>query len=181
MWRTIIIIFTTSLLGFSIGFGIANAVLNGSFNVWKPLGRPPGKATAIVDGYGSTVVIKTEDGKLYRSSSTGWVEIAPPLEKSIGWQFDCSGLPEPPTPPGKVIAVEKGTTYCLEDRNQYYYILLEDNTIWMWNYSISMLGAAFILRIYPLLGLFTGFLIGVAITIALWMYSLGRSRIHGKE
>lgn len=124
MWRTIVIILITSLLGLFIGFGIANATLRGSFNVWQSLGRPPGKATAIVDGYGSTVVIKTEDDKLYRSSGTGWVEIGPPLERSSGWQFDCDGLPRPPTPPGKVIAIEKGSTYCLEDRNQYYYILL---------------------------------------------------------
>ena len=144
----------------------------GSQSRWRSLGAPPDGGAEIVTGDRDVVYVRTATGSIYgcehRSSSAPgncWIEAEGPLSVDPEARFDrrlYKGEVEPPT--GTVVDTLDVTVWYAEDAFETLYFLLEDGTVWKWDYDVGSYWTLVILFLGPLAGAAAG----IAIAVVLW-------------
>ena len=128
-------------LGLACGFGVYQWLI--SARHWQTLGAPPEKAVAIVTGNRDTLYVQTDTGRLYACTNTStdapencWRESPPPEPSNRFVRFD-ENLDAFVTraPPGKVVDTLDVTINMADFPLRTRYVLLEDGTLWWWDYD----------------------------------------------
>jgi hypothetical protein len=136
------------------------------------LGRPPEGGVEIVAGDINVVYVRSEAGKVYgceHSNSTDdscWLEAQKPYDVDPEATHDnrlFQGDVEPP--PGEVVDALEVTVWQAEDAFETRYILLEDGTMWKWEYDVGAYQSLSILILGPIAGLG----IGIIAVFILWL------------
>jgi len=144
----------------------------GAFSHWQSLGAPPYSGVDIVTGDIGVVYVRTAAGNIYgcmhkrkRVADNCWYEAQEPLSVDRKATFDnrlYQNEVEPP--PGSVADMLDVTVWHAEDAFETRYILLEDGTVWKWEYDMGAYFSLFILILGPLAGL----ALGIMVVVILW-------------
>ena len=154
---------------------------SGWFEPWKPLGKPPEKAVKISYYEGNVKdylpFVETTDGIVYFYSNS-----LSNNQKNYWVKTDFSELPikktypcykvdpfDVPKPPGKVIDMVEfescwvGLAVISATTTQHNFVLLEDGSVWAWEYSHPIpIFAFFSVVVHTIIGAALGLLVGVA-------------------
>jgi len=126
----------------------------------------------IVTGDIEVVYVRTEAGKIYGCKHGGrekakdcWVEDHEPLRVDSKARFDkmlYQGEIDPPI--GTVLDTLDVTVWYAEDAYETHYVLLEDGTVWKWEYDVGFYLGFFIIILGPIAGL----AIGLVVVVIMW-------------
>jgi hypothetical protein len=157
----------------------------GAFSRWRSLGQPPGTGVDIVTGDADVVYVRTATGLVYRcdhgetrAAEDCWDYAQEPLTVHSKARLGTSvyqGELEPP--PGTVVDTLHVTIWYAEDAFETRYVLLEEGTVWMWQYDVGAYWTLSILLIGPAVGA----AIGIVAVIVLWARAGLRSRRRRRE
>jgi hypothetical protein len=139
----------------------------------------------IVTGDASVVYVRTATGRTYRcdhgkTAAVGdcWDSAQEPFSIHNRARLDTTLFQrELQPPPGTVVDTLNVTIWYPEDASETRYVLLEDGTVWKWQYDR---GAYWTLMLL-LLGPVVGGAIGIVAAIGLWVRAGLRSRQHRQE
>jgi hypothetical protein len=172
-------------LGLTGGAAYIWARQTGAFSRWRSLGQPPGTGVDIVTGDHDVVYVRTATGSIFgcehretRAPDDCWEDAQEPLSVDSEARFDTRLYErEVEPPPGTVVDTLYVTFWYAEDAFEIRYVLLEDGTVWKWEYDVgSYLNLAILL-----LGLAVGGAIGVVAVVVLWVRAGLRSRRRHQE
>jgi hypothetical protein len=145
----------------------------GAFSRWQSLGAPPGRAVNIVTGDLDVVYVRTAAGVIHgcvRAEAyepvNCWGEAQEPLLIDPEARFDerlYAGEVKPPA--GTVVDTLSVAVWYAEDAYETHYALLEDGTVWKWEYDTGGYWSLLILVLGPLAGLAAG----IAVSVVLWV------------
>lgn len=133
----------------------------GAFSRWRSLGAAPGHAAEILSGDADVVYVRTTAGNIYRCTHWAkpvagdcWQDAQGPLYINPDATFD-QGLfrGEPNPPPGTVLDSLHVTVWYAENAYETRYVLLEDGTVWTWEYDTGGYWLLFIIMLGPAAGL----------------------------
>lgn len=152
---------------------------SGWFEPWRSLGKPPERATRIsYDGEGLPLV-ETSEGTSYVCSTplsakqkNCWVKVdVSQLQTKEVYPCDEVDPIAVPKPPGKVSDTVKFEScphrgLMFSTTRQHNFVLLEDGSVWMWEYSHSVPGFAFFdIYIHTIVGTVLGLILGVVVAV----------------
>jgi hypothetical protein len=137
------------------------------------MGSPPGSAVDVLSGDRSVVYVKTASGSIYACEHHGaridkdcWHLTNEPLtidsHAKIG-TYVFEGQVK--SPPGPVVDTLDVTVWRGEDAFETRYALLEDGTVWKWQYDVGAYWTLGILLLGPAAGLVLGALLAVALLV----------------
>ncbi len=145
----------------------------GTFSRWQSLGAPLDRAVDIVTGDPDVVYVRTATGTIYGCVHAEayepvncWIEAQEPLLIDPEARFDqrlYAGEVKPPA--GTVVDTLYVTVWYAEDAYETHYALLEDGTVWKWEYDVGGYWSLLILVLGPLAGLAAG----IAGSVVLWV------------
>lgn len=168
--QRIIFLIVVSIVGFLGGYYVADGIVQGRFIRWEILPTPPGKIVGIFTatygaGIESVVIIHTQEQKIYRYDplSLAWKEIDIHENYVEKQQYHCTSF-SPPALPDEIIHRFADTDVCLETKNQKYYVVLADNSVWQWSHTVSYM-ASILYYGYSGIGLIAGLLLGIVILV----------------
>ena len=163
----VIVIISSCSLAF-VGCSIGGMETRGSFEPWHPLGVPPEQATKIYYAhYENTPFVETVNGNFYQcthfrqsSSENCWNKVNR-SDLEIIDSYPC--IPDVhfnvPSPPGEVLDMieVQGCAGGLGGMSttQHNFVLLEDGSVWGWNYDHSSFSGIIIVG-YIFEGLYWG-------------------------
>ena len=166
-------------LGLACSLAYSTLRQAGDLSRWQSLGGPPEGGAEIVAGDPGVVYVRSKAGQVYgceppQAVAGGcWREAREPYQVDPKAVYDSpvyQGEVEPP--PGNVVDRLDVTIWQAEDAFEARYALLEDGTVWKWEYDV---GAYFSLGLL-LLGPAAGLAIAILAAVALWLgVGLGRS------
>ena len=176
--RSIFIVAILSVAGFFAGLQISEWSSNFASSArsaeWVNLGIPPSGAKVVHIGQHGGFLIEGNNGVFYycqwvgNNSSCRW-QIQTASEADLGINdSDHLEWTDIPSPPGDVISEAAYAFSGGEVVLQSNYAVLDDGSVWLWEYSVSgmdQLGRG--LSIIAL-GLISGLIIGVTVSIMLW-------------
>ena len=138
----------------------------GTLSQWRSLGAPPGAGVDLVTGDPDVVYVRTTSGDVYGCRHRGsgpprdcWERAQEPLSVDPQARFDqrvYQGEVQPP--PGRVLDTLYVARWYAEDAFETRYVLIEDGTVWKWEYDVG--------GNWSLLILLAGGLAGVALAMA---------------
>ena len=170
---TAIVLLALPCLGLVGSVSYFSARKAGVFSRWRSLGMPPGGGVGIVTGDISVVYVRTGAGAVFGCSDHRgrklpddcWREGREPYGIDRKAAFDSrvyEGEAKPP--PGTVVdSLEVSIRYgdaAFETR----YVLLEDGTLWKWEYDVSAYGDLGTIVLGPLAGM----ALGIVAVIVIW-------------
>ena len=145
----------------------------GAFSRWQSLGAPPGRAVNIVTGDRDVVYVRTAAGVIYGCTHAEayepvncWGVAQEPLLVDRKARFGVrlyTGEVKPPA--GTLVDTLHVTVWYAEDAFETRYALLQDGTVWMWEYDRGAYWTLLILIVGPLAGL----AVGIAASVLLWV------------
>ena len=159
----------------------------GKFEPWNPLGKPPKKAVKIFFHKDNSPFVETADGTIYLCSHSllhngedCWIETDySKIETKASnpcYQVKPFNVSKPP---GKVIDMVEfescEPTGFSANFKQHNFALLEDGSVWTWEYSRRTLG---IFRVfsYAVVGIFLGGIPGTVIAAICFYINLNKGR-----
>ena len=129
------------VFGCSGGFVAAKLSALGLFEKWVYLGAPPDGGVEILDSYGSEIIVRSANGQVYSCSTrpgrSCW--------KTIEWPPQVTGYRElikfghfwiVNTPENAIDSIKVAYYPGVEDYAEAKYVLLNDGSVWGWQYSI---------------------------------------------
>lgn len=159
-------------LGLAGSAGYLKARQAGALARWRPLGAPPDGGVDIATGDIGTVYVHTAAGSIYgcrhrgaRGADDCWYEAQEPLSVDREARFDkrlYQRKVEPP--PGRVVDTLEVALWQAEDAFETRYALLEDGTVWKWEYDVGGYLSLFIIILGPLAGVG----LGIAVVVIFW-------------
>jgi hypothetical protein len=152
----------------------------GVFSRWRSLGAPPGGAVGIAAADPSLVYVRTAQGNLYgcshergQQARACWVAARQPLSVDPDARAGESVFRGEPKPaPGQVVDALEVTTWYPEDAVETRYVVLQDGTVWKWEYDVGAYLSLFILTVGPAVGM----LLALVIVGLLWVRAGRRYR-----
>lgn len=144
----------------------------GAFSRWRSLGALPDNGIDIVTGDVGVVYVVTAAGSIYGCRHRGtrvaddcWYETQEPLSVDQKARFDKSLYQREVEPPvGTVVDTLEVTVWQAEDAFEVRYILLEDGTVWKWEYDVGSYLSLFIIILGPIAGV----ALGIVVVVILW-------------
>ncbi len=145
----------------------------GLVSPWRAMGSPPGNAVEILTGDNGVVYVRTATGSVYGCEHSGWrvaEDCWHPAHEPLSiqrrakidtWVFEGQVRP----PPGAVVDALDVTLWYGDAAFETRYRLLEDGTVWKWQYDVFPfwgLGAM-------LIGSIGGLVLGIVIVAVLWV------------
>jgi len=172
-------------LGLVTSFAYFMARQAGLVSRWRSMGSPPGTAVDVLSGDSSVVYVQTASGDIYECQHSGsriakdcWHTAREPLSidshAKIGTNV-YEGQVRPP--PGPVADALEVTVWYGDAAFETRYALLEDGTLWKWQYDE---GAYWTLGII-LLGPAAGLVLGILLVISLWVLAGLQRRRHRSD
>jgi len=148
------------LLGIPAGSALLSAWNRAETRSWEALGRPAQVPIAIEDADLDEVWVRAEDESLYVCNRTGptrdnacWREADQVGEVDPGAHHNESYGREVPPPPGTVVEFVHVSWYHAEREEHVRYALLEDGSVWLWDYYPDANWSLVLLACGPILGL----------------------------
>ena len=144
----------------------------GALSRWRSLGAPPGSGVDIVTGDTHVVYVRASTGSVYacehratREAQDCWDTAQEPLRIDPKAKFDKSLYEgEVELPAETVVDSLNVAVWYAEDAFETRYVLLDDGTVWKWDYDVGAYWSLLILILGPLGGL----LLGIGAAVALW-------------
>jgi hypothetical protein len=166
-------------LGLLGGGAFVAARQAGAFSRWRSLGAPSETAMNLVTGDIDVIYVRAASGDVYMCRHRGataardcWDRAAEPLSVDPEVRFDqqvFGGEVQPP--PGRVLDWLYTARWYAEDAFETRYVLLEDGTVWKWEYDVGSYWNLLIL----LGGALVGVVVAVAVAAVIWAPVLLRS------
>ena len=144
----------------------------GALSRWRSLGAPPGGGVDIVTGDTNVVYVRASTGSVYscehratRGAQDCWDTAQEPLRIDPKAKFDKSLYEgEVELPAETVVDSLDVAVWYAEDAFETRYVLLDDGTVWKWDYDVGAYWSLLILILGPLAGL----VLGIGAAVALW-------------
>lgn len=166
---TLVLLPCLCLLG-SVAF--LNAQRSGKFSRWRSLEAPPGNGVEIVTGDTYVVYVRAAAGDVYGcehqrkvTADNCWVETQEPLGIDPNTAFDerlFQDDVEPP--PGMAVDTLDVTVWQVASAHETRYVLLQDGTVWKWEFS----RVGYSSLIIVVLGLLAGGVLAIVLVVILW-------------
>ena len=164
-----LILFLTIVLGFVVGvvlFYIVTFV--GRRGSWEQLESPPGDILRIVTVEQYFAIVETSDNLLYkvycRAENTNdvcWKVVEEPIDiPDRSCEDDV--FPQPPD------RVQDQAAFCVQHEYLIFteYFLLEDGSLWRWEYAVNPLGQVVQLVRFVIVSTIAGAIVGVALVVS---------------
>ncbi len=180
MWKrrlffSLLLLIGLPLLGVRGGFALLDAWRDADAGSWRALGRPAEMPTAIVDATMYVVYVRGQDGSLFVCDHRGqtrdnacWQEVEQVGERDYDVEHANTYRGEIPAPPGTVVETLDLSRHFAERASHARYALLEDGSVWLWDYHADANWSLVLLACGPVLGLGLGVVI-----VALWWGAAG--------
>ena len=169
---TILLLIGLPLLGVGAGFALLEAWNRADAGGWESLGTPPEALEAMVDASLDAVYARAVDGSLFACDRTGptrdnacWQEIAELPEREAGVDHRDTYGKEIPAPPGRVVESIDVSRMFAERSSHARYALLEDGSIWHWDYNGDANWSLLLLASGPVCGL----ALAIVIVLVMWL------------
>jgi len=161
---TLVFIISHGFLGFTGAAWFVQSVTNGFLANWSSLGTPPGKAVSIQATASQSVtrktIVKTADGKFYAYQPglfSNWVETTWSYPEKTVISPTCPGFDKPrPYLPHAIVDCAGFFTWEWQTTEDFFAVL-DDGSVWRWQYGIGLLESLLLIVIVPILGAITGF------------------------
>jgi hypothetical protein len=146
----------------------------GTLSRWRRLEPLPARGVEFVAGTTTTVYVRADDGRLYGCRHRGgievprdcWSEAQEPLKLDLDRRSDqlvYTGEVKPPR--GTVVDTLEVSEWYAESMSEARYALLQDGTVYKWEYDTGMYGSLIKLA----LGLGIGLVLGIVAVVILWV------------
>ena len=159
-------------LGLGGGFAYLRVRKTGVLTRWRSLGAAPGGGVEILTADIGVVYVAAGTGKAYGCKHRGrtadrdcWHEAQEPLIVDDDTKFDVRLFEgEVVAPSGTVLDSLDVTIWRAEDVFETRYVLLEDGTVWKWEYDVGSYWSFTLL----VLGLAAGLVVAVVVVVVMW-------------
>ena len=156
------------LLGGFVGFlgagWLNQAIADGLFARWTPLGTPPGKAVSVQATAAQSItrktIVKTASGKYYAYQPgvfPKWIETGFPYKERAA-SPTCPGILKKEFSLPHAIVDCSGVFYWEWSNKQDFYAVLADGSVWRWQYGTDLLESILLCGSGPILGMLIGLL-----------------------
>jgi hypothetical protein len=173
VWRIVIsvlLLVGLPILGFRAGFSFVEGWKN--LERWQSLGSPADMPLAIVDGSLDVVYLRGQDGSLFECDHTGptrdnacWKEVDQPRDRGGGVNLGDRYRGEIPPPPGPVKEVLDVSWMFAERASYVRYALLQDGSVWLWEYQADANWNLMLIMCGPIGGL----AVAIIIVLVMWL------------
>jgi len=144
----------------------------GAFSHWRSLGAPPDVAVKLVTGDTDVVYVRTVRDDVYECRHRGtaaardcWQRAQEPVTVDPEVHFDQPVYEAEVQPPaGKVVDRLYTARWYAEDAFETRYVLLDDGSVWKWEYDV---GGNWSLLIF-VVGLLSGVALAVGTAAVIW-------------
>ena len=144
----------------------------GALSRWRPLGTLPAGGVELVTGDRGVVYVRTAAGSIYGCKHSGtrvtedcWYEAQEPLNVDHNATFDTRLHQREVEPPaGTVVDTLEVTIWRGGDAFETRYVLLQDGTVYKWEYDVGGIWSLLILLLGPMAGL----VLGVVVVVIRW-------------
>ena len=181
---TVLLLIGLPLLGVGAGFALLDAWKDADAGRWQSLGTPPEMPTAIVDADIDAVYVRGQGGSLFECDRTGptrenacWKEIDQPPERDSFVEHRNTYRGEIPPPPGQVKESLDVSWQSAERSRHARYALLEDGSIWHWDYHGDANFSLVLLAAGPICGL----ALAIVIVLVMWLGAGLRALLRRRE
>lgn len=137
---------------------------------------------AIVDADLDTVCVRGQDGSLFECDHTGptrdntcWKEVDQPREKDPYVEHRNTYQGDIPSPPGPVKDALDVSRQFAERASHARYALLEDGSVWLWDYHADANTSLLLLAGPPIIGL----ALAIGIVLVIWLVAGLRALMRG--
>jgi hypothetical protein len=151
----------------------------GAFSSWRSLGAPPSAAVELVTGDPDVIYVRTGSGDVYECRHRGtdvardcWEKAQEPFSVDPDVRFEqrvYGGEVQPPA--GSVLDRLYTSRWYAEDAFETRYVLLDDGSVWKWEYDVGGNWSLLIL----VAGLLAGLGLAAAAAAVIWVPVLLRS------
>ena len=174
VWRiviSILLLIGLPLLGIRAGFSFVEGWKN--LERWQSLGSPADMPLRIVAGNLYVVYLRAQDGSLFECDHTGptrdnacWKQVNElPEGVGSGVEYGNAYRGEIPPPPGPVKEVLDVSWMFAERATYLRYALLEDGSVWVWDYQADANWNLMLIMCGPIGGL----ALAIVIVLVMWL------------
>lgn len=183
---SVLLLIGLPLLGFRAGFDFPERWKN--LARWQSLGSPAEMPLAIVGGDLDVVYLRGQDGSLFECDRTGptrdnacWKQVDQQRKRGGGENLGDRFGGEIPPPPGPVKEVLDVSWMFAERATYLRYALLQDGSVWVWEYQADANWNLMLIVCGPVGGLALAIVIVLAIWLTLGLRALLRRRRAKRE
>lgn len=170
---SILLLIGLPILGFVAGLGSVGPREDRAVGRWRSLGSPPKTPTAFVVADHLYVYVRGQDGSLLECDRTGptvdnacWRKAEQPRESGAYVEHGVAYEGKRPPPPGRVKqALDVVIRRYAEQVTYARYVLLEDGSVWVWEYTADANTSLALLFGGPICGL----ALAVVLVLGLWL------------
>ena len=188
LWATGVLLVTLPCLGLVGSSVYLKARQAGALSRWRSLGTLPARGVELETGDIAVVYVRTAAGSIYGCRHKGtreerdcWFEAQEPLEVDREATFDKRLYPREVEPPaGTVVDTLQVTVWRAEDAFETRYALLQDGTVYKWEYDVGSYWSLLILSFGPIAGLVSGVVVVAILWAGAGLRGL-RSRLERKK
>ena len=174
-WRLIVsvaLLFGLPLLGLNGGFALLRSCQRADAAEWESLGQPPEPPVEIVDAGLSKVYVRVDGGSLFECDHIRapyddrcWNEVIEVGALDPGLEYRNTFAGEIPAPPGPVVQSLDLSWHRAERAKHRRYALLEDGSVWLWDYNADANTGLLTLMGGPVCGLG----LAIVVVILIWL------------
>ena len=174
-WRliiTIALLIGLPFLGLGGGLALMRGCQRADAEQWEPLGVPPEMPTEIVDAGLDIVYVRGRGGSLFACDHTGatrenacWSEVEEPSTKDLDVEYGKTYSGDIPPSPGPVVQSLDVSRHHAERAWYRRYVLLEDGSVWLWDYNADANWNLMLLMGGPTCGL----ALAIVIILLVWL------------
>ena len=183
LYATYVILIVLPCLGLASSFVYLGAWRGGLLSRWRPLGTPPDGGVEFVTGDRGVIYVRSAAGTVYGCKHSGWKvaeacwhEAEEPVEVDRRATFDRRSYPQDVEPPaGTVVDALEVTLWRGGEAFETRYVILDDSTVWKWEYDQGAGRSLMIL--VP--GSIVGGTLGVVVLAVLWIRARRRRSTKG--
>jgi hypothetical protein len=163
----LVILLCSPCLGLGGGLAYVNAAAQGRFARWRTLGAPPTGAVALITADPNLVYVETASGGFFACAHNGraagagcWAPAEPPFAIAPEADFERAVFSgDVPPPPGNLVDQLPVSLIFADTASEARYAVLDDGSVWVWEYSAGGYDSLIALLLGPVVGLGAGLLI----------------------
>ena len=186
-WRlitSIVLLVGLPFLGLDGGFALLRSCQRADAAAWESLGQPPEVPVEIVDAGLSKVYVRARDGSLFECNHSQaphddrcWTEVnvVGKLDPGLDQRNTYAG--EIPPAPGRVVQSIDLSWHRGERSRHRRYALLEDGSVWLWDYNADANTGLLTLMAGPVCGLG----LAVVIVLLIWLVAGARALLRRRK
>jgi hypothetical protein len=182
---SILLLIGLPILGFNASLRSLGTRKDRAVGHWRSLGSPPEPPTVFVVADHLYVYVRGQDGSLLECDRTGptadnacWRKVEQPRESGAYVEHGIAYEGKRPPPPGPVKqALDLEIRRYAEQVTYARYVLLEDGSVWVWQYTADANTSLLLLFSAPICGL----ALAVALVLGLWLVVGVAALVRGRK